>query len=529
MREPEYLLTSQEAKKLDSISIQDMGIPSLVLMERAALALAEEIEKDQRIDKASHILIVSGVGNNGADGLAAARILLDLGFVYLRVIAVGIPEKATNEWNCQKRILEKLGIPVTFWNDSEAHEYTDIEEADLIVDALFGIGLKREVSGSFAAIIGRINSSQAVRYAVDIPSGICATTGAVLGCAVKAHVTVTFGFRKAGLVLYPGAEYAGRLVCRSIGFPSQAMRQISFTRFTYTQENMDLIPRRPAYSNKGTFGRVLVIAGSFNMAGAAYLASLAAYAGGCGLVRILTDEANRPILQTLLPEAIMSTYSGENLDKSQIVACIRWAQVIIMGPGLSTSKTAEQLVKLTLDTAQVPMVVDADALNILAQYPAWWGMKKAPIIATPHLGEMSRLSGVDVDTLKQDLPSHASALQKRLQVTLVAKDARTVVAGSGQMIYINTSGNSGMAKAGSGDVLAGIIGAMLAMKLEPMQAACLGVYLHGLAGDRARDIHGEYGMRASDLAEAFREILKEYARTCQKDEVPILQEERQKR
>lgn len=506
-----YILTSEQAREVDRQTIQEFGIPSLVLMERAALALAEEIHHDSNGNGRQHILVVAGMGNNGADGLAAARILQGLGYKNISVMAVGNRTKATEEWMSQYYILIALGIPVVFWNQSEKREYTDIRDSDVIIDALFGIGLKRNISGDYADAIGLINESSAKKYAADIPSGICASTGNVLGCAVKADVTVTFGFEKVGMVLYPGAEYAGRIVCRDIGFPKQAVEAAEPAFFTYTKKALQNLPDRPAYSNKGTFGKVLIIAGSPNMAGAAYLASKAAYAAGCGLVKILTDEKNRTILQTLIPEAIMTTYSPEHPAEKMIGEALNWADAIVLGPGISISATAERMVQFVLRSSQVPMVVDADALNILSKHPGWWKEKKAPVVATPHLGELGRLSGKPVEEIKKNLVQEVCLAQKELDVVLVAKDARTMVAGNEKMIYINKSGNSGMAKAGSGDVLTGIIAALLARKQSPMLAACLGVYLHGLAGDSARQVHGEYGMKASDLTEGLAEVLRQYS------------------
>ncbi|HIS55536.1 MAG: NAD(P)H-hydrate dehydratase [Lachnospiraceae bacterium] len=506
-----YILTSEQAREVDRQSIQEFGIPSLVLMERAALALAEVIRHDSAGREQPRILVAAGVGNNGADGLAAARILQGFGYEHISVVAVGNSEKATEEWMSQYYILIALGIPVVFWNQLDKGEYTGIRDSDLIIDALFGIGLKRDISGDYADVIRSINESPAKKYAADIPSGICASTGKVMGCAVKADVTVTFGLEKVGMVLYPGAEYAGRIVCRDIGFPKQAVEAAAPTFFTYTKEALKHLPDRPAYSNKGTFGKVLIIAGSPNMAGAAYLASKAAYAAGCGLVKILTDERNRTILQTLIPEAIMTTYSPEHPAEKMIDEALKWADALVLGPGISTSATAERMVRFVLHSSQVPMVIDADALNILAKHPDWWRERTAPAVATPHLGELGRLSGKPVEELKKNLVEEILLMQKELGVVLAAKDARTIVAGNEKMIYINTSGNSGMAKAGSGDVLTGIIAALLARKQSPMQAACLGVYLHGLAGDTARQLHGEYGMKASDLTEGLAEVLRQYS------------------
>lgn len=503
-----YLLTSYEAKEIDKISIEKFGIPSFVLMERAALALSETIHKDKSVAVYSRILVVAGVGNNGADGLAAARILQELGYHHISVLVIGEKEKATEEWTLQYKILNSLDIPVVFWNQLVEEEYTDIRDSDLIIDALFGIGLHRNISGEYEKIVRNINESSAKKYAVDIPSGVCATTGKVLGCAVKANVTVTFGYMKLGLVLYPGTEYAGCIICRKIGFPQKAREMVKPQFFSYTEEALHLLPNRPMYSNKGTFGKILVIAGSPNMAGAAYFASLGAYAAGCGLVRILTHEQNRTILQTLIPEAIMTTYEADYLEETLLKDALEWADVLVMGPGLSVSDVSEKIVEYIWRFSHIPMVVDADALNVLAKHPEWWHKKNAPVVVTPHLGELGRLTNKTIDELRNNFLEEVCRIQKKLDAVIVAKDARTIVAGNEKMIYINTSGNSGMAKAGSGDVLTGIIAALLARKMCPIQAASLGVYLHGLAGDEAKESYGEYGMKPENLTEGLEKLLR---------------------
>lgn len=502
-----YILTAEQAKEVDSQSIQMYGIPSLVLMERAALALSEEICKNKNITKQARILVVAGMGNNGADGLAAARILHEFGYQNISVLAIGKAEKATQEWKCQCHILDELEISVIIRNQLEEREYIDIRESDLIIDALFGIGLKRDISGVYEKVIESINESCAEKYSIDIPSGICASTGKIMGCAVKADRTVTFGYKKLGMVLYPGAEYAGFVICREIGFPKKIMENVTPKFFTYTQEAIRLLPKRPAYSNKGTFGKILVIAGSPNMAGAAFLSASAAYAAGSGLVRIFTHEKNRTILQTLIPEAILTTYETEKIEEKRFNEVLRWADTVVIGPGLSVSDTAEQMVEYVWKFCTVPMVVDADALNIMAKHLDWWMQRKAPAVITPHLGELARLMGKTVESIKANLIEEVCLFQRKVGVVLVAKDTRTIVAENGEMIYINTSGNSGMAKAGSGDVLTGIIAAFLARKMCPFQAASMGVYLHGLAGDEAKQCHGEYGMKATDLPKGLAELL----------------------
>ena len=365
--------------------------------------------------------------------------------------------------------------------------------------------------------------------AVDMPSGIHSDTGAVMGTAVKADVTVTFGYEKMGSALYPGRGYCGQTEVCDIGFPELSRKKAGAEQFTYDPEDLNRIPVRPAYSNKGTFGKVLVVAGSADMSGAAYLCAKAAYSMGAGLVKIMTPQENRQILQTLLPEAILSSYRNgqepENLEKlsSQVEKNCGWADVIVVGPGMGQGSTAKFLVQEFLSNAYVPMIIDADGLNIIASDPDLTGFYTENLILTPHLGEMARLTGKTVPEIQEDLSSCGAQYSKTVlhrgyaevfvllnkQVICVLKDAATVVTGRDGQCYVNSSGNSAMAKAGSGDVLSGTIAGLLALGMENWDAAVLGVYIHGTAGDRVLEKKGSHGLLARDLTEEIAAITTE--------------------
>lgn len=312
-----YLVTGSQMRAIDQDTIQNIGIPSLVLMERAAECVARKAEQlcDQ---KTLQILAICGVGNNGADGVAAARMLYLHGFDVL-VVVVGNEAHATKEFEVQKGIAEKLEIPVVDW-EHFLHGEDEQKAGDCaIIDAVFGVGLSRDVEGTYAEVLDWINKAETEWVlAVDMPSGIHSDTGAVMGTAVKADVTVTFGYEKMGSALYPGRGYCGQTEVCDIGFPELSRKKAGAEQFTYDPEDLNRIPARPAYSNKGTFGKVLVVAGSADMSGAAYLCAKAAYSMGAGLVKIMTPQENRQILQTLLPEAILSSYrygqEPENLE-----------------------------------------------------------------------------------------------------------------------------------------------------------------------------------------------------------------------
>ena len=342
-----YLVTGEQMKAIDGYTIHTVGIPSLVLMERAAMAVAREAEA--RIKAGQHVWAVCGTGNNGADGVAAARMLALKGHS-VTVIVAGDPNRGTKEFHVQKEIAERLKISMVEWKDFLPGR------CDLLIDALFGVGLTREIEGEYREIIEAVNgmNPQTV-IAVDMPSGIHSTTGQVMGDAVKAHVTVTFGYGKLGTALYPGREYCGELVVEDIGFPDVSAKEAGPFAWTYGREDLHRMPARPACSNKGTFGKVLLIAGCSGMSGAAYLAGLAAYRAGAGLVKIMTVDQNRTILQQLLPEAVVTVYSPQEIlpdgqepetekEPGERLCCssawekriekeCAWADVIVMGPG----------------------------------------------------------------------------------------------------------------------------------------------------------------------------------------------------
>ena len=568
-------------QSIDRYTIQELKLPSMVLMERAALAVAKEVE--ERAEKGERILCACGCGNNGADGVAVARLLVLAGH-QAQVVYVGDPEKGSQEFRQQAAIAEKLGITVTPYPAWEKKAF------DILVDGIFGVGLSRPVGGVYGQFMEDLEKAgPRLTVAVDVPSGIRSDDGQVLGKALQADVTVTFGWEKLGTVLYPGRAYAGTVVVADIGFPEMAFAEAErcwtgaqkpgdpggrqpgalvagrepdasavgrqpgistagwqpetsaagrqpgtsaagqqfaawageppperHTVCAFTCEPGDLgmrRPLRPAYSNKGTFGRVLLVAGSRNMCGAAYLSALAGYRTGAGLVKILTVEENREALQAGLPEAILETYPSqvrpEEMEGYQemLREDCGWADVVVLGPGLGQAPYAKALVEMVLAQVCSPLIVDADALNILAADPNLTGYFTENIIITPHLGEMARLTGKTIEEIQKDLIGTAREYGARYGITCVLKDAATVAALRDGRVYVNTSGNSAMAKAGSGDVLTGVLAGLLAQGVEEMDGVALAVYLHGAAGDRYREEHGPYGMLAGELADYVGKVL----------------------
>lgn len=501
----EYCLDSTGMKKCDKYTIERVGIPSLVLMERAALAVAEEIVRNNEAKEISAV-IFAGTGNNGGDGIAVGRILSQWG-VRVEIRLVGEENKCSDETIQQLAIAKELGIELVTNGNLFQKEY------NVIVDALFGIGLSREVTGEFAKAITDINSlgKGGQVYAVDVPSGIHADTGKRLGMAVKADYTVTFQYAKPGLYLLEGRQCSGQVLIKDIGIiKNPAWAQVTPSYITYQKKDLCRIPKRSDRGNKGSFGRVAVFAGSYEMAGAVYFAADAAYRSGCGLVEIITHERNRTVLMEKLPEAVFTCYSSEESleKKAKWQRAVSTASAIVIGPGLGTDAKAEEILSYVLKEAKVPCVIDADAINILACHKEWLRNTKTSCILTPHIKELSRLNGVEVDVVKEEYAQVAVKEAKDCGCIIVAKNDRTIVADEkGNTRYLNLSGCNGMAGAGSGDVLAGMIGGLLAQGMDCLEAACMGVYTHGLAGEAAAEQYGNYSMKASDIINNIHKII----------------------
>ncbi|MBE5923618.1 MAG: NAD(P)H-hydrate dehydratase [Lachnospiraceae bacterium] len=494
----EYIVTKNEMQSIDAYTIEKIGIPQAVLMERAALAVVEVVEKINP-NKGRVLVAVEG-GNNGGDGLAVARILSEKGYP-VDVYYVGGINKTTEMFECQKTIATQLGIRL--------RKNVPNKDFAVVVDGIFGVGLSREVEGEQKKAIVKLNQIDAIKVAIDIPSGLDATTGNILGTAFRADYTVTFGLKKLGMFFSDGIDYCGKIICRNIGFPDNAIRQAKPKIYAYEEKDLSRLPKRFNNSNKGSYGRVAVIAGSKNMSGAAYLCSKAAYSTGVGLVKIYTHESNRTIIQSQLPEAIMMTYNDYEGALSSVEDAIKWASVIVVGPGLGVDSTSERMLYELLLNSEVPMVLDADALNILSNNLEMIRTTSVPIVMTPHMMEMSRLIGKKVSVLAKDRFKIATKFSREYDVTLVLKDAKSIVTDGREQIYMNLAGNNGMSTGGSGDVLAGIIAGMLAGGLPLFEAAQIGTYVHCLAGDKAAEKKGKYAMLASDIIAGISEVMKD--------------------
>lgn len=548
------IVYGSKMKKVDNYTMDVLGIPSMVLMERAAFSVF--LYMNEHIDQVKKILCVCGTGNNGADGIALARMLCLSGYK-AEVLYIGDENKATNQWkeqkniaiNCDLQIESAEDLQVTLDKNETYNSIRDIIKErlygyDFIVDAIFGIGLTRNVEGLYADFIESINeqrkNDKVKVYALDVPSGLCADTGKVMGTAIEADMTFTFGAMKTGLLLYKGKDFAGEIVINDIGFPEKAyMKGLEKSECCKTVDEADLnaMTARKRHSNKGSYGKILIIGGSEKVYGAVYFSAMAACKLGCGLIRVITHENNRNLIYNKLPEAMINVYGTDESEESivkMIDEAVAWADVIVIGPGLSKNNVAELLLKHAMRSvkyADKSIIIDADGLNIIAEKPELLEYYHRKTIITPHIGEAARLFGENTATIAGDIIKVAGSYAHEHNINVIQKDSTTVILGiessedkCNNRVCINTSGNAGMATGGSGDILTGIVAAVLAggidvTKMQEYQdafdkegekiflAASVAVYIHGLAGDMAAEEMGETSMTATDILNKIPKVL----------------------
>ncbi|MFQ6067629.1 MAG: NAD(P)H-hydrate dehydratase [bacterium] len=515
------VVTSQEMQKLDKLAIKRIGIPSIVLMENAGIKVTEVIEKECGPLCAKSVYILCGPGNNGGDGMVVARHLLNRG-VKMKVFLLARKNRIKGDAATNLDIAEKLGIGVKEVTSARDLRllHRELPNADIIVDALLGTGSTLPLRGLLREAVGLINQSSGHSIAIDLPTGLHADTGEVPGEAVKANITVTFAYPKRGLYLYPGINYAGKIEVVDIGIPSRlGVEKIRCNLLTSSDVKKDLFYRKPS-SHKGNFGHLLIIAGSPGMTGAATLTARAALRVGAGLVTLGIPESLNPILEikltevmTLpLPETPKKTLSSKAFEK--IKEFTGRCRAMALGPGISVDPETKKLVKMIMAGLSTPLVLDADGINNLAGEVSLLQQYPAPLIITPHPGEMSRLLEIEVAEVQKDRVESTMALARLTGAIAVLKGAGTIIANKEGESWINSTGNPGMASGGTGDVLTGIIGGLLVQEFSPLLAAQIGVYLHGLAGDLAAQKKGETSLIAGDvlenLPEAIRRVKSEY-------------------
>ena len=511
------VVTAAEMRQIDQDTIEGIGIPGIVLMETAGSAIVRAIER--HYPTCQRIGIFAGKGNNGGDGIVIARQLSHIGRD-ARLFLVSPPERFTGEAEINLQIAKRLGLPIEeilTWTgfDGTGTVPTTLASCELLVDAILGTGVRGRVRDPIATLINAINRLPTPILSVDLPSGLDADTGHPLGTCVQADRTVTIGLPKRGLLMHPGAELAGKLEVVDIGFPEQVVdAQNIKVNWTSATQASQWMPSRPPSSHKGSYGRVLVVAGSTGMTGAAALASEAALRAGAGLVTLATPKHLNPILEGLLPEVMTlplpETDAGSLAVSatSPILECAEQTKSILaIGPGLSqhpeTVSLVQQLIRENREQGlDLRMVIDADGLNALAQASEIIAFLNDEAVLTPHPGEMARLAQTPIPTLEADRIGTAQQFASEHGVTLVFKGAPTVTSTPNGNLWINSTGNPGMATGGMGDVLTGVIAGLMAQGISSERAAALGVYLHGLAGDTAAERLGMHGLTASDVLKA---------------------------
>jgi ADP-dependent NAD(P)H-hydrate dehydratase / NAD(P)H-hydrate epimerase len=511
------ILTSVQMKEIDRKAIAALGIPGTVLMENAGIRVVEVLARVFEGLEAAEAVVVAGKGNNGGDGFVVARHLRNMG-LRPTVLLLASKDEVRGDAAINLNIAWNMGIPIAEVLSPEdwKHGRKALARADLIVDALFGTGLTKPAEGLHARVIEDINAAPGFKAAVDIPSGLSSDTANIIGPAVRADITVTLAAPKIAHVLPPSEDLVGRLFVAPIGIPRALFDDPGLK--VELVERGDVIPffaaRRPD-THKGTFGHVLVVAGSRGKTGAASLAAKAALKMGAGLVTVATPESCLPMIarsmDELMTEPLPETPEGTISAKAipRVLELLRGKDALLLGPGISTGPETAGFVIGLLGRIRVPMVLDADALNIVATKPGILAALRAPAVLTPHPGEFVRLTGLATKAVLEDRLGTATSFAADHKVHLVLKGHRTIVACPNGRVHINSTGNPGMATGGSGDVLGGMIASQLAQERDAEAAAVSAVYAHGLAGDIGADALGEKALTAGDIIRYLPKALKD--------------------
>lgn len=504
-------------KKIDSRAIRGMSVPGVSLMENAGHGIFSVIREEVGEVEGLSFAIVCGKGNNGGDGFVIARWLANSD-ADVTAFLLGRRSEVKGDAKVNLDIAVKSGIEVVEIRGPASMSKLEegLRHADIAIDAIFGTGFEGAARGLPATAIEILNAFEGVLISVDVPSGLDSTTGDVQGPCILADVTATLCLPKRGLILYPGRGYAGDVYVVDIGVPAAAIEAEEVkVEIVDLGHVLSLFPMRPSSAHKGRFGHVLVVAGSAGFTGAAALSSMSALKAGCGLVTLGIPESLNDMMaakltevMTLpLPETPGRTLSSRALDR--ILKFLKKADVLAIGPGISTNPETRELVSELVPRLTCPAVIDADGLNNLASDTSLIRKCKAPLVLTPHPGEASRLIGASATDIDRNRIDYAIAMSKEFSCTVVLKGAPTVTANQEGFANVNSTGNSGMATGGSGDVLTGMIAGFLAQGMEGFDASTLAVYLHGLAGDIAAEANTEYSLVAGDILENIPLAIKE--------------------
>mgnify|MGYP005831821733 CR=1 FL=1 len=503
-----FLVTAEKMRSLDKTAIEEYGIPGTVLMELAGAGTARAIlEKWQT---AKRVAVLAGAGNNGGDGYVIARHLINAG-LEVTTYLLAPRNKIKGDAKINLDVLTKMNAPIIEIGEvDDLHKhYRDWERMDVLVDAMLGTGLKSEIRGIYGSAVELINSLRVPICAVDIPTGLSSDTGKPLGTAVRATMTCTYGLLKIGQVIYPGVSYVGELKLIDIGMPREILTQLVGDMLLIEADLVEtILPSRQPESHKGDFGHLLLVGGSPGKTGAVAMAGDAAVRSGAGLVTVGVPASLNSILENKLTEAMTLPLDDEegylsHKCWSKIKDILSKFTAIAIGPGLDTkTTTAEFFLKLVAET-DLPMVIDADALNILASNPQLLPLKNKKVVLTPHPGEASKLLGSTSRQVQDDRMTSARKIAERTDAVVLLKGARSIIATPDGKLAVNPTGNPGMASGGTGDVLTGIIGALLAQGVAPFESACAAAWLHGRAGDIAEEIKGAISLKATDILDCL--------------------------
>ena len=548
------VVTAKEMQKIDRLTIKEYGIAGTILMERAGLVVAKRINElffenegnrhkgirhrgeDTKNREETKVIILAGSGNNGGDGLVVARILHNQGRG-VTVFLSAKPEDLKGAAAINYKSAVKFGVKIYPINKFLTSHFPLLTSHFLIVDAFLGTGLNKEVKPPLSEAIEKINKLKCPVVSIDIPSGISSDSGQIMGCAVKSQYTVTFGLPKRGHLLYPGAEYTGKLYIEDIGFPQDLLKSEEIkVNLIEKSDAMKLIPERPRYSHKGTYGHVLLIAGSKGKTGAAFMSAKACLRAGAGLVTLGVPESLMNVFQSRVTEEMVLPLPDKGngtLSYKAVNSILKFLNkkinVLDIGPGISVDDEISKLVGALITESKVPLIIDADGINAIAGRTNVLKKSRVPVILTPHPGEMIRLLGQNTPSLtlpprgggqgwggdsqlqteiEKDRINTAISFAKKTKSYLVLKGVPTVIATPEGNAFINSTGNAGMASAGTGDVLTGMISAFLAQGLTPQDASMLGVYMHGKIGDIVAQKKGEHSLIASDIINAIPAVFK---------------------
>ncbi|MGE5219419.1 MAG: NAD(P)H-hydrate dehydratase [Chloroflexota bacterium] len=504
------VVTAEQMREMDRLTIQKYGVPSLTLMERAGAGIAQAILARLARNAKRGVLVVAGKGNNGGDGLVVARLLKKKRISCEVALLARQDELSSDAAHNLRAFLRLKGKVHEIVGDNFESLSRLIGKNGLIVDAILGTGIKSEVRGRLAEAITLINTAGLPIVAADIPSGLDTDSGRPLGVAVQAEMTVALAFPKLGEVVYPGVSYGGELVVAAIGIDERAIAAVAPQTELLTRETMHwLVPRRQADTHKGSYGHVLVIAGARGKTGAAIMACRAAMRTGAGLVTLAAPRSLNNILAGALVEVMTEPLRENGAEEMEALGDDEWRallarkDVLLLGPGIGVNPATQNITRWLLRNLDVPWVIDADGLNNLALEIERLRHAKVPPVLTPHPGEMARLIGKENSAVNADRVGVARAFALEHRCHVVLKGARTVIATAEGKIFINPTGNPGMASGGMGDVLSGILAALLGQGLSAEDAMKLGVYLHGFVGDQVAARQGEIGLVASDIIQGL--------------------------